>query len=79
MSRQQALLLGPDTHQKSTCEGLRVDAGTFVGETLNRTLGLHCTHTVKDEGGSEDASWTGKSPMYFRSYSGILSAEGGVL
>ena len=55
-----------------------MDAGAFVGEALSRTLGLHCTHTVKDEGGSEDAAWTGKSPRYFRSYSGILSAEGGV-
>lgn len=45
-------------------EGLRVDAGAFIGETLSRSLGSHCTHTVKDEEGSGGGAWIGKSPRY---------------
>lgn len=60
-------------------EGLRVDAGAFIGETLRRSLGSHGTHTMKEEEGSGGGAWIGKFPRYLRSHSEILRAEGGLL
>lgn len=68
----QGLICAPDSrhpylaqaHQRSTPEDLRVDAGAFIRKTLSRSLGPHCTHTVKDEERSRGGAQIGRSPRY---------------